>query len=346
MARREFQADFEDGTVIGTSFTRRPDAIVGSLYALSFGPRAVSDPSEGLLVKGWYVRVENGNDLGTVYLGEPKPVIADGWEPEIPLFTFVGGDGSIDFIDFTFDQNGAPVVVCERSGEVWLRWYRPGVGTVFEMLGYGVDPRIILDDPINEDTSEILVFYERAGQIRYRVQSELYAIEQDTGYVLAPNEYLQGTLRDKQHRVHLILAIRDVTAGTWTTDRLTSKLYPIPVGPDSATVAGRAVAGAIKLVILTPETTLESLDIGHRVVDAELIPAVWPEALVDAFDLAVQVDAVDVVPLVQQYAAVDEAEISNRSVAGTVDVVILLYAATAEEVDLSNRAVSGTIVTP
>jgi hypothetical protein len=343
--RREYQSEFDDGTVEDTSFDRRPDAISRSyLQALAPGPRSLSDAAEGLLVKGWYCRADNAE--GKVFICPAKDDIRLGWGNEAELFTYAGDD--IDEISFAFDQNGAPVVVAERDGNIWIRYYDPGVsGYVFEDFGVGRNPRMLLDDPQNVTDSDLLIFYIRDGELRVREQGDLYVSEESPGDSLSATQYVEGALRDHQNRVHVIISTRDVLAGTYVLTRISSQLYPFYEGPESLDIRNKAIAGEVKVVLIIYETEVESLDVGHSAVAGTIEIISRPEDAPAYFDLALSVDSVEVIIFVIPYEPDAESlDIANSSIAGTIEEAAIEYAPDAESLDIANSSIAGTIVTP
>jgi len=343
--RREYQSEFDDGTVEDTSFDRRPDAISRSyLQALAPGPRSLSDAAEGLLVKGWYCRADNV--AGKVYLCPAKDDIRLGWSTEVELFTYTGDD--IDEISFAFDQNGAPVVVAERDGNIWIRYYDPGVpGYVFEDFGVGRTPRMLLDDPQNVTDSDLLIFYIRDGELRVREQGDLYVSEESPGDSLSANQYVEGALRDHQNRVHIIISTRDLLAGTYVLTRISSQLYPFYQPAESLDIRNKAIAGDIVAALIIYEMPEESLDVSHSAVAGEIEIISRPEDADAAFDLALSVDSVEVIIFVILIEPDAESlDIANSSIAGTIVTAAIEYAPDAESLDVGNSSIAGTIVTP
>ena len=345
MTLRELQADFASGNTQGTSFSRRPDAVSRDyLTAVAPGPRALSDPTEGLLAKGWYARADNGD--GKVYLSGSRDDTRLGWETEEELFTYSGAD--IVELDLCFDQNGAPLIVTERAGHVWIRYYDPGVpGWVFEDFGVGINPRCILDDPINSSTSDMLVFYIRDGKVRYREQNDLYDSEGDTGAAVTADQYLEGTIRDGEHRIHVVLSTRDTGDGTYALSRLTSELYPIPMTPEGLALKVFALTGTVTLVILEYDMSTEEISIEPSAIAGTVLEVIYPESMLDEFDFEVEVSAVSVIDTVIDYEPdPEELDILNTAIAGTILQIVIHYEPDPEEIDVVNSAIAGTIVVP
>lgn len=341
MTLREYQADFTGGNVEGTSYTTRPDAVAKNLWAISPGPRSLSDPTDGLLVKGWYCRV----DLTTkqVFLGEAKDQVRLGWNAEVELFTYTGAD--LEEVDLCFDQNGQAFFVAERGGDLWIRYFKPSAGSfVFENFGPARHPRCILDDPLVTDQSDILVFYKAGGTLRWREQNDLYATEQDTTHPLGVNQFIEGTVRSEAYRIHIIVSERDPSPGQYSLSRITSKLYTIPIPPEELQVSNRAVAGEIELVIHTAEGQTEELDVAHTTPHVLLAVVVWDEGMTDSFDLGTASVEPDLIVTVIEYeGSVEELDVDHASLAGDVVLVIITYTAAEEELDVEHTSQAGLL---
>lgn len=170
---RERYADFlaDNAVMVGTSITRRPDAIsFDYLTAHTVGPIALGDTSAGIVAWVWKARATTTG----VYVARENAT-RDGWLPETLLFNY--GGAPIDEMDFCFDQNGQPIVAADRAGVLWI--YYPDItlgGYGFRSFGAGRTPRVVLDDPLDVNGSDVLVFYvDTALGIVYRQQRERYA---------------------------------------------------------------------------------------------------------------------------------------------------------------------------
>lgn len=346
MPRREYEAQFEDGTTEGTSFERRPDAVSRSyLQALAPGPRALNDPSEGLLVKGWYCRADNV--AGKVYITPALDNVSLGWGTEVELFSFTGAD--IDEISLAFDQNGAPLIVAERAGNVWIRYFKPVAGDfVFEDFGVGTTPRVILDDPQNPTDSDLLVFYARAGELRIREQSDLYVSEISPGNALTADQYIEGVVRDGQYRVHVIVSTRATGPGTYSLDRISSALYPVYAVPEGVLARNRSVSGTVEVILIIYEADAESLDVANAAVSGTVQAVNWAEGILDEAQISSSVDAIELIVETILYEPDEESlDLSNASVSGTIVVAAIHYDnQPPESLDLANSSISGTIVVP
>lgn len=345
MGRREYLADFADGDVFGTSFLRRPDAVSRSmLNAFAPGPRALNDPTEGLLVKGWYCRCDNTEKK--LYLGEAKDQIRLGWHDEVEWFTFTGD--IIQELDFAFDQNGAPVLVAQRSNSLWIYYFKPSAGEyVFEDFGAGLYPKVLLDNPFHVDDSDLLVWYSAGGFLTYRKQRDLYVSSNPTAIGLSGAQYVEGTVVDDLLRIHVIFSTRNAGAGTWSLERMTSELYPYYAPPEYMLASNRVIAALVETVLIIYTPPPDTFLVANSTPQATLEIVVWEELIVDnpAFDATI--DDVQVILVIIVYEPTPgECDVANTSVAGTIEDKVIEYTAELEEIDAANSSIAGTITTP
>lgn len=133
-----------------------------------FGPVRIQDPSEGLLVKLWTLRVEGGSAI----------LSAQGAEPTVEFTR----RESIDNVSLSFDQNGRPCICFEEAGSgPYLYWFDPvpNEPTFMPIPGGASTPRITLDDAraFNVGGSDVILAYVREGLLRYRRQRDRFAVE-------------------------------------------------------------------------------------------------------------------------------------------------------------------------
>lgn len=155
------------------------DAMYGEkLQDFEQGGIAIGDPTQGLNVQTWELRVL-GNDVRV----RPYPNGA-----YTTLFAEVG----IQEIGLSFDQNMNPTIAYKAGNLCKLRWYDPTPGKQkFVTTGLpGVrDIKICLDDKrsARRDFSDILVFYLRDDpsvqpqKLYMRAQRDRYGIEYPVG---------------------------------------------------------------------------------------------------------------------------------------------------------------------
>lgn len=343
MTLREFQADFSGGAVQDATYLRRPDAIA-PLVSLSFGPRDQGDTSEGLLARAWYCRVDN--DLKKVFLARAREEPRFGWDEEVEWFSFTGAD--IDEIDLTPDQNGKFAAVAQRGTNIWIYYFKPAAsGFVFEDFGEGRTPVCVLDNPGHPEVSDILVFYIRGGEIRYRVQSDLYTVEQSPGIVMTSDQFLGGTIRDTAYRLHVVYWTRDSGTGQYSRDRLSSLLYPVFAEPEKIVASHISLAGVLDLIVLTDTPTPEAMVAAHRTAAAELLDLTYLEPFAEEYGISASIEGITVTDLViGDVAQTEEIVVSHGSVSGLLELLTILYTADVEEVSASHSSVSAVLNVP
>lgn len=342
MTLREYQADFSSGTLDLADITVRPDGVV-PLIAITFGPTAQGDTSKGLLYKAWYARADN--TAGKVYLGEAHNEARDGWKDETELFSFAGDP--ITELDITTDQNGNFVVVAERSGHVWIYYYKPLVAAfVFEDFGAGRTPRCCLDDPRHSSRSDILVFYVAGSALMVRTQSDLYTVEVNTGQAMSANQYVEKIIRDDALQLHIIISRRDPAVGQYTISRLSSLLYPYYAEDEGLETSHAPISGLLDLIVIPWEAALAQLDLGHIPTSATLVLASHVESVgPDEIGLGAAVEGVSVYLFVIPEAGTDgEVDLTHDAVSGTLYEAIIGYTAADGSVDLTHDAVSGSLI--
>lgn len=251
---RDCDEDFIDPiTVInaGTSLTKRPDAIAFDyLTAFSMGPKAISDVTEGVSFKPWYVRCDNVTK--TVYIAAQNSA-GTAWLVENILFQFTGSD--IEEIDLAFEQAARAVVCAERtvSGtkEVWLYWFKPAASAfVFEKITNGRTPRVVLDDVEDTSGSDIQLMYFKSGVgLARREQRELYAVEHTTPVAYSDDYYLEELALTKSRRLAAIYSFRDVAVCHWFLFTLQSALYPV-YPDDTFTGSADVLSGTMVVVVI------------------------------------------------------------------------------------------------
>lgn len=146
-------------------FSERVNSTLEPLIDYEMGGVALNNPSEGLLVKQWRVRV----DGDIVYLG-PE----DGDEQSV--FIRPG----ISEIALAFDQNMQPAVAFVQEGAAWLWWFDSSTsGMVFSQFPGAVNPRLTLDDKraLQAGNSDVILAYLRGSSLYYRQQRDRYQVE-------------------------------------------------------------------------------------------------------------------------------------------------------------------------
>ncbi len=262
MADFEREADFAAGDVLGASFGLRPDAVVSSL-AVSPGPLALGNIAEGMLYKGWYARQDN-DDL-RVLIAESN---GEGWGAATTLFTFAAP--VIEMLSLAFDATARAVVAMERAGNIWIRYW-DGAAYQLTNLGTGEAPAIIHRAP-DTPFSELVLFYQRAGDLYYRYGSEDYATEWDAGISLGANQKLWRAILGQANRLHLILSTRDEVQGTYSLQRISETEPYTAACLDAEGYAERIDDGAFTLLVFRDDGSVTTLDCSAE-FDALLIAA-------------------------------------------------------------------------
>lgn len=146
-------------------FVERVNSTLQPLIDYEMGGVALNNPSQGLWVQLWRVRV----DGDVVYLGP------DGGT-EQPAFIRAG----ITEVALAFDQNMQPVIAFVQAGQAWLWWFdSTAPGMVFTQIAGAINPRLTLDDkrPGQVGNSDVILAYIRAGSLYTRQQRDRYQIE-------------------------------------------------------------------------------------------------------------------------------------------------------------------------
>lgn len=133
-----------------------------------WGPVALQDPSQGLAVKLWQIRVEQDSaDLLLSAFG-------------VPEYVWYTHSADVFEVSLSFDNNARPIVAfVDADGNSWLRWFDPVPNAVVNLALTGVTPRVTLDDhrPFNSANSDVILGYVRDGIVRYRQLRDRFTIE-------------------------------------------------------------------------------------------------------------------------------------------------------------------------
>lgn len=276
---KEFQADFvsPENKFDGSSVTRRPDAIsLDYLHSFTLGPKAISDPSEGILYRPWRCWLEAGQ---YVYVARANVDNTD-WEDGIRLFNSKDWTTvEIKELDVAFTQNADPVVCCECSdGHIWIYFYNsaPGHGQFeFNDFGVGRSPRAVLDDPFDVVNSDVQIFYIIGAGLKYRQQRDRYTVVYDTPVVSVAGTYVEDAFRDNSLRLHVILSHRNTLTGRYSLDLLSSTLFPLKLPADSLTFSQQVAGGELRSIYIYGYTNPESLEFDAIVAGGSLtIPVI------------------------------------------------------------------------
>lgn len=377
---RESQAEFDtpDHQLLRTSITRRPDAVsFDYLWSYAFGPVAIGDVTQGLRNRPWYVRAEGL----TVYVARANDA-NDAWEEEEELFTYTGAE--IVELDLAFEQQGRPVMVAERhtgtgdAPHLWIYWFDPVNGFVFQDFGPGRTPRCILDNVVDVTDSDVLVFYvsDDDDDVRMRVQREVYATAHSVPITDVEHKALEDVVKVSDSRIRVVVSVRDPMAHTYSLESLESTLYPQFV-VDQPVLAELAFVDAVLVKVVIdvgwPDPVdaywsgpTEAVDAALYFVAAALVDAIinvgydtdpgWKADEVNAaleFIGATLVSAViEVSPTTDPRWAAEEVNAALEFIAAELVVVVIVVEQTtssrwaAEEVNAELSFVSATLVTP
>lgn len=136
------------------------------------GGVALSDPSMGLQVKLWTLKVYIDRDT------EAQEVRISA--PGTPESVLIASSG-ITEVSLAFDQNMKPAVAYLENGVSKLYWYDttiPGFSTIILPAG-SLSPRCTIDDhrDLQVGISDIILAYVRAGNLYYRQQRDRFTVE-------------------------------------------------------------------------------------------------------------------------------------------------------------------------
>lgn len=341
---REFQAEFDAADAIlspNASLIRRPDAVsFDYLTAYSIGPIAIGDVTAGASARIWRAVARDG----TVYL-TPANDANDGWGVEVALFNYTGEASEIDL---AFEQAARSVVSLEIDGNIWIYWFDPVLSSfVLENLTTGRTPRLVLDDLIDTNNSDVLLFYIDSNTIKYRQQRDRYDIAIDTPITgIGDNYFLEDAFRTTDNRIAVIFSIRN--AGKYSLDSLESTLYPFFPPADSLDLAQLIQSGLFELVVINITAEPEGLDLSQLIQSGILATPIvlYTSFDNDALDLSqlVQSGSLAVVVLTNTAFDNDAVDLSQAIQSGTLVAVVITYTAfDLDGLDVSQLIQSGTL---
>lgn len=159
----------------------QPDntARIDPLVDYELGGIGISDPSQGLQIQNWRVRVDGNQNI----LVSPEPYTVE---------TFIITGAAITEISLAFDQNMRPVIAFLDNGQAKLYWYNPDTGSVvtISIMPGIVSAMVTMDDKRKAATelatNDVLVYYIRDGNLYYRQQRERYATERMLAVLKSP----------------------------------------------------------------------------------------------------------------------------------------------------------------
>ena len=133
------------------------------------GGIGLSDPSQGLNVQDWRVRV-----VGSDVLASPSP-----YTVETTLFSAAG----ITEVSLSFDQNMRPAVAYMQAGQAKLYWFDSFIAaqTTTTLSSAITSVFLTMDDKrsvaTQTNTNDILLFYLKGSQLCYAQQRDRFATE-------------------------------------------------------------------------------------------------------------------------------------------------------------------------
>lgn len=264
------------------------------------------------------------------------PVAYTAWEDETLLFSYTGPP--IVESDSAFDQAGRVVFVGERvfagKQEIWLYWFNPSLGRfIFEKITDGRNPRLLLDDPFNTSSSDILLFYINTdNELVYRQQRNQYEIELATPIIQeSPTSvlYLQDIAKTRDGRVVAIYALHDITNGTYEYGRLESALYPFVFPPDASKTTQQFISGLLEsllqIVSLDQEASTALSQFLNGALDQIVIVKVLFDIDASSAQVSIQSGSLDLVLLVKTLFDIDESTaIASIFESGALDEVVIV----------------------
>lgn len=345
---REFQSEFETTTKVGTaSTTRRPDSIsFDYLTAFSVGPIDNGDSSGGATNRVWRVRAVNDADGlgGAVYLSRANDANT-AWEAETLLFAYLGLAVEVDL---AFEQAARPVVALEIAGHIWIYWFDPTPANfVLDDLTTGRTPRLILDDVVNTNNSDVLLFYCLDGTgLRYRQQRDRYGIELTTPINDVDGKFLEDVFRTTDNRVAIVMSVRNSVTGKYSLERLESTLYPFFVPEDNMDVVQAIQSGELLIAVIAYDTPFEEMDVTQLIQSGILSSPIIDYTAFDEMDVTQAIQSGILASIIIIYTAFDNdaLDIAQAVQSGILVAIVINYTAFDEEaLNIAQAIQSGTL---
>lgn len=242
--------------------------------------------------------------------------------------------------EFTFDQNGRPLLVFERSGNIYLYWYDPtadggsGAYVLEDPLCTGTMPVIRLDtkDPyvVSAGESDIFIFYYSSpnSQFAYRIQGERYGTEHliPTATCDPANKTLKFMEYSKDNRLAVVYIeeLFDDYGPCYEFGAILSARYPFPFDLSWAGVEVPELSDGSREVVIFPKNVepdyagvnVPTFSDGLRqsmIIKRHLIPR-YADVKVPNFSSGVRRQAITVKNSLHDYSDMKVPEFSDGSV--------------------------------
>lgn len=168
------------------------------------GGTALSDSSQGFLVRDWKAEVINGSEIWL----SPEDTPGDA--------VLVRTDTNITEVTFSFDQLMREVVAYVADGVAYI-WYFDSEQSQFDVKSIpdAISPFATLDDKrriggfLGEN--DVLIFYIKNSNVYYRAQRDRYDVE----YLFSNNipgaaQRISKCGMDNQYRMHIEIQLREM----------------------------------------------------------------------------------------------------------------------------------------
>lgn len=347
---REFQADFETGNEVldGSSTSLRPDAVTfDHLTSFCMGPVAIGDVSEGINAYVWRARVDNA--AGKVWIARENDA-GTGFNSETELFSF-SGDPIVES-DLAFEQAGRGVLCAERADEIWVYWFKPAIADfIFENLGTGRTPKVVMDNPADTTDSDVLLFYLASGGLKCRQQRDNYAVVIDTIITDDTDLYLEEVGRSTDNRVVCLLSDRNTTTGRFSKVRIETTLYPYISPAEPFQLQQSIQSGILLELIIEGLVDEEEFEIQQQIQSGVLDEPLITHELFDVeeFEIQQQIQSgtLPVVVIVHTLFDVEEFEIQQQIQSGELEAILITHELfDVEEFEIQQQIQSGSLIVP
>jgi len=146
-----------------------------STASLEYGGVAISDPSQGRLVKVWRAYIVTVANVSTINVA---PYITG--TPVTAVYT----GGLITSVSLAFDASMNPTICFVEAGTLKLRWYNT-LTSAYQVDSYApaTSGRVSTDDKRKgqEGASDVIFAYTRGGTLYWRQERDRYGVEYTVG---------------------------------------------------------------------------------------------------------------------------------------------------------------------